>query len=127
MPIKGNGMKVDPVTAAVTAAVEKVAPPKPTTEVVFDPDAPRDELERQLLAMRDPPVVEVKPPPAPTPRQRKQTEIEQAAGRKRVAHFEKLDANRPQRAPSPKDGSMTPVMRSAEYVHEKNTNKATTV
>jgi len=115
----------DPITAAVTAAVAKVQPqprvsePPPTSEVVLDPDAPRDDLERQLLALRDPPAPVEVVPPKPTARQRQNTELEMQAGRKRVEHFKALDKNREQPKPDPREGSTIPVMRSGDYQHEK--------
>lgn len=138
MPIGGNGMHERPERpvsdrdiAAITAAVTKQKTEQPAkepekapvveakNEPILDPEAPRDELEKRLLELRDPPPAKEYTPPPPTDRQRKRIELEQAAGRRRVAHFDELNAARVHVKPDAKrEGYTTPVMRAGGYQHE---------
>lgn len=97
------------------------------SEVVLDPDLPRGELEQRLLELRNPPPPVVHVPAPPTPRMVANTEAEMAAGRRRVAHFEEMERNRPKPEHNPRDGHNIEVRRAGEYVHEKGTNSARTV
>lgn len=97
------------------------------SEVVLDPDLPRDELERRLLALRDPPPPVVYVPSPPTARMVANTEAEMAAGRRRNAHFEEMERNRPKPEPDPRDGTSIEVRRDGQYVHEKGNNNARAV
>jgi hypothetical protein len=65
------------------------------------------------------------PPPAPapmprTPRQEEQLRLEQEAGRKRTEYYEEQMRNRPSPPPPDvtRDGTMVPVFRPRNYVHE---------
>jgi hypothetical protein len=162
MPIQGNGMHnptkqpdppkapeakgpVDPITAAVTAAIgktettvnaaakEKAKPPedKPVGDsdagVVFDPELPRDELERQMIARIRPPEKAPYVPPPPNERMQTQLDIEQEAGRKRVALARQQFLNRPKPKPDPTAGTNVEVRRDGSYQHEANVNKATSI
>lgn len=52
-----------------------------------------------------------------------QTRREQEAGQARVLFFEELERNRVPALPDPRQGYMTPVPRSTEYVHERSAAK----
>lgn len=175
MPIQGNGMhtpstpapkaadpapatdKVDPITAAVTAAVGKTqstvnatakedkpveaakekglekatgeAPVGVSDEgVVFDPEMPRDQLERAMLARIHPPEKPAYVPPPPNERMMGQLEAEQAAGRARVQYANDQYLRRPKAAPEPGQGTNVEVLRAREYRHETgNPSKGHTV
>lgn len=78
-----------------------------------------DEIElKRGMAKRDPPPP---PPPSPrTPRQEEQLRLEQEAGRRRVEYYEEQMRNRPPPPPpDPSEGTMVPVFRPRNYVHEK--------
>ena len=110
MPIQGNGMHG-------------------TTEVIRDAATKdRDAFLEELIAERNKPLPETPKPLPPTARQQSQIELEQEAGRKRVAFYEaqkKLaeEAKVKDAAPPPTEMVNVPVPRSGAYQHEKSATK----
>lgn len=65
-------------------------------------------------------------PPAVPERIAESTRLEMAAGAKRVAEFEQIEAQRPKRPVDPSNGTMTPVFRPADYVPDPKKNQGQT-
>lgn len=82
---------------------------------------------QQLSEARNPPVKEYKTPPVPKAVQT-QTELEMAAGRKRVAEFQQMEVERQALSPKPEPhaATTTPVFRPADYVPDQKKNQGNT-
>jgi hypothetical protein len=79
----------------------------------------QQEFLEKLYEARAPKAEKPTPQPGkPTPRQLQQIEAEQEAGRRRTKFFEEQAAVRAPLPPDPSEGTMVPVFRPRNYVHE---------
>jgi hypothetical protein len=99
--------------------MEKTMPSQVAENRLIEHEKEQQVFLEQLYEARAPKPAGVPPQPGkPTQRQLEQIEAEQEAGRRRTRFFEEQAAGRPQPPPDPSEGTMVPVFRPRNYVHE---------